>query len=419
MPELGGLFEVVLALGAFELGAGEVERFAVGSQIGDRLFLVFIPGAEFAAGSLELGGLGFERLAALDRSGILLVAQTGDLDLELHHAALVLVELLGAAVDLGAQRGRSLVDEVDRLVGQEAVGDVLVRQHRGGDERAVPQLHAVVDLIALLEAAQNADRVLDARRIDQDRLETALERGVLFDVFAVFVERGRADAVQFAAGEHRLEQIARVHRAVARSRADDGVEFVDEEDHPALGRGDLLEHRLEPLLEFAAVLGSGDQRAHVERDDLTVLEALGHVSAHDPAREPLDDRGLADAGLADQHRVVLGPARQDLDHAPDLVVTADHRVELVLHREFGEVARILFERLESSLGIGSRDPLIAADRLQRPEHLVIGDARVFEHGRGRRAAPEHRQKQMLDAHVFVVHLLGLPGGSREHLAEFA
>ena len=43
------------------------------------------------------------------------------------------------------------------------------------------------------------------------------------------------------------------------------------------GIGHFLEHRLEPLFELAAVLGAGDQRAHVERDDLLVLEPLRHV----------------------------------------------------------------------------------------------------------------------------------------------
>ena len=36
---------------------------------------------------------------------------------------------------------------------------------------------------------------------DVDRLEAALERGVLLDVLAVLVERGGADAAQLAAGE--------------------------------------------------------------------------------------------------------------------------------------------------------------------------------------------------------------------------
>ena len=48
----------------------------------------------------------------------------------------------------------------------------------------------------------------------------------------------------------------------------------------------------------------------------------------DPLGEALDDRGLADAGLADQDGVVLGAAGEDLDDAADLVVAADDRVEL-------------------------------------------------------------------------------------------
>jgi uncharacterized protein YjiS (DUF1127 family) len=50
------------------------------------------------------------------------------------------------------------------------------------------------------------------------------------------------------------------------------------------------------------------------------------------AGRALDDRGLADAGLADQHRVVLGAAREHLDDAADLLVAADDRIELALAR---------------------------------------------------------------------------------------
>ena len=72
------------------------------------------------------------------------------------------------------------------------------------------------------------------------------------------------------------------------------------------GLGDLLQHRLQPLLELAAVLGAGDHRAQVERDDALVLQPLGHVAAHDALGQALDDGRLADARLADQDRVVLG-----------------------------------------------------------------------------------------------------------------
>ena len=189
------------------------------------------------------------------------------------------------------------------------------------------------------------------RLIDQHRLEAAFERGVLFDVLAVFVERRGADHVQFAARQHRLEQVAGVHRAFGLARADDGVHLVDEQHDLALRLLHFLEHGLEPLFEFAAILRAGDQRAHVERDDLLVLQPFGHVAAHDALREAFDDRRLADARLADQHRIVLGAPREHLDDAANLFVAADHRVELALLGLEREIAAVPFERLVRRLGI--------------------------------------------------------------------
>ena len=58
--------------------------------------------------------------------------------------------------------------------------------------------------------------------------------GVLLDVLAVLIQRGSADAVQLAAGQHRLQQVAGVHGAVGLARAHDGVQLIDEEDDLAL-----------------------------------------------------------------------------------------------------------------------------------------------------------------------------------------
>ncbi len=153
---------------------------------------------------------------------------------QLHHAPVDLVDLGRHGVDLDADLRGGLVDQVDRLVGQEAVGDVAVRERRGGDQRAVLDAHAVVHLVALLEAAQDRDRVLARRLADHDRLEAALERGVLLDVLAVLVERGRADGAQFAAREHRLEQVGGVDGALGGAGADDRVQLVEEQDDRAL-----------------------------------------------------------------------------------------------------------------------------------------------------------------------------------------
>ena len=180
------------------------------------------------------------------------------LDLELEDAALHDVDLGGQRVDLDAQLAGGLVHQVDGLVGQEAVGEVAVAEHGRGDQRAVLDAHAVVHLVALLQAAQDADGVFDGRLADVHLLEAALERGILLDVLAVLVERGGADHAQLAAGEHRLDHVAGVHRALGAAGADDGVDLVDERDDLAGRVGDLLEHGLQPLLELAAVLRAGE-----------------------------------------------------------------------------------------------------------------------------------------------------------------
>ena len=170
------------------------------------------------------------------RGVVLLDLQRLALDLELHDAAVDLVQRLGLGIDLHPQPRRGLVDEVDRLVGQEAVGDVAVGQRRRRDQRRIRNAHLVVLLVLLLEAAQDRDRVLDRRLVDEDRLEAAGKGRVLLDMLAVFVERGRADAVQFAARQRRLQQVGGVHRAVRLAGADQRVHLVDEQDDVAGGR---------------------------------------------------------------------------------------------------------------------------------------------------------------------------------------
>ncbi len=61
-------------------------------------------------------------------------------------------------------------------------------------------------------------------------------------MFAIFVERGGADAVQLAAGERRLEQVRGIHGAIGLAGADQGMHLVDEQDDLAARRLDLGQH---------------------------------------------------------------------------------------------------------------------------------------------------------------------------------
>src|SRR6478735_8693369 len=117
-------------------------------------------------------------------------------------------DLAHLGVELGlAQLGARarLVDEVDGLVGQEAIGNVPARLIDRRFDGFVRVLDVVEGLVAVLHAHEHLDRFLLTRRIDLDRLEAALERAILLDVLAVLGRGRRADAADLAAAQGRLE----------------------------------------------------------------------------------------------------------------------------------------------------------------------------------------------------------------------
>ena len=81
-----------------------------------------------------------------------------------------------------------------------------------------------------------------------------------------------------------------------------------------------------------------------------VLQAFRHVARDDALRQTFDDGGLADAGLADQHGVVLGAARKHLHDAADFLVAPDDGIELAGRGRLREVARVALQRFEALLG---------------------------------------------------------------------
>jgi hypothetical protein len=212
--------------------------------------------------------------------------------------------------------------------------------------------------------------------------------------------------VQLAARQRRLEHVAGVHRAIGLAGADHGVQFVDEQDDLAFVLGQVVEHALQALLELAAELGTGNQRAHVQRQHALAAQALGHFAVDDALGQAFDDGGLAHAGLADQHRVVLGAALQHLDGAADFLVTADHRVELAALGTRGQVDGVLLQRLPLFLGI-LRLHVLAATQLVdgRLQAGLVGTGGAQRHAQ-RAAVVQRRQHEPLAGNEGIAVLLG-------------
>ena len=201
----------------------------------------------------------------------------------------------------------------------------------------------MVELVALLEAAQDLNTHLPARLLDQHLLEAAVQGRILLHRAAVVLSGGGANTPQIAPGQHRFEDAARIGAGTV--AADHRVQLIDEQDHAGaagggLTGGHLHQHAAQPFLELAAELGAGDQGPEIEGDQPLALERIGHLASHDPLGQQFGNRRFADARLANQDGVVLAAARQHLDQAPDFGVAADHRIELAGAGGSGEIAAV-------------------------------------------------------------------------------
>ena len=282
--------------------------------------------------------------------------------LETVDLTLQFVDFLRRGVEFHAQVRCGLVNQIDGFVRQLTAGNIPVRQRRRGHERIVSDGHLVVGFVFRCDATQDGDGVFHARLSYEHLLETAFQCRILFDVLTVFVECGGTDQAQFASREHGFEHVARVHGSFGRARADDGMDLIDERDDLPVRVLDFLQHALQAFLELATVFRTRHHGAQIKRDELLVLQGGRHIAGDDTLREAFHHGGFAHARLADQHRIVLGAAAQDLDDSADFLIAADHGIELAFFRGCRQVGRILFEGFVGAFGVGTGHFRASSDR---------------------------------------------------------
>ena len=114
---------------------------------------------------------------------------------------------------LDVDAGSGLVECVDGLVGQTAVGDVAGGEGNARLDGFVGVAYVVVILVFVFDVVQDFNGLFGGGGFEQNLLEAAFQSAVLFDVLAVLVEGGGTDALQFAAGEGGFEHIGGVEAA--------------------------------------------------------------------------------------------------------------------------------------------------------------------------------------------------------------
>ena len=172
--QLGDFGQIAFAREGLNLLAQAVDFLAdLGAALGSGFFRFpdFIQVGNFLLQALDLFFDQFEALLG----GIVFFALDGfTLNLQLDQAAVQFVHDLGFGIELDLDFGRRLVDQVNRLVGQKAVGDIAVAELGRSHDGRVGDVDAMVHLVALLQATQNGHRGFDGGFTHQDFLEAPL-----------------------------------------------------------------------------------------------------------------------------------------------------------------------------------------------------------------------------------------------------
>ena len=308
------------------------------------------------------------------------------------------------------------IDQVDRLVRQAAVGN---EPRRGIDsrlDRFVGVGHRVELLVALLDAEKDFDGITFRRRGHLYGLESPLERPVLLDRLPELARCRRPDALNLAPRQRRLQDIGRIQRPFRRTRADQSMQLVDEDDGVLIVH-QLLHDRLQALFKLPAVFRAGHDQRQIQSQNPLVGQKTGHVAVGDLLGESFDDGRLAHARFADQHRIVLRSPAQNLDETLQFVIAADEGIQRSIRGRLGQIAaefaqqrRLLRLRRGRPLGGGARDLLA---------HRRQAQTAVMQNlGREAFLLPEHAKQEVLGPDVLVAQPFGFFGRKGENPLAF-
>ncbi len=184
------------------------------------------------------------------------------------------------------------------------------------------------------------------------------------------------------------------------------MQFIDKKDDLTFLLAEIIEYGLQPLLKLTAEFCAGNQGAHVQRQQSPAANPFGYLSIHNALGQTLSDSGLAYAGLANEHRVVLGAPLQHLNRSADLFIPADNGIQSALLCAFRQINGILLQSLPLLLGIGVTHSFSTAHLFNRFLHRILQYACIFHCLRQRTAVFEQREDEKFARNELISPPLG-------------
>ena len=97
------------------------------------------------------------------------------------------IQLRRHRIVLNAELARRLINQVDRLVRQEPIGDIPIGQLDGLHDRILCNLNSMVFFIPVAKPLNNADSFIHVRWLNVNRLKPPLQCPIFFDMLAVLI----------------------------------------------------------------------------------------------------------------------------------------------------------------------------------------------------------------------------------------
>ncbi len=248
--------------------------------------------------------------------------------------------------------GTGFIDNINSLVGQEAIMDIAGGHFDSGFKNLVGEAYLMEVLIVLPHALENLYTFFHSGFINHDGLEPSLQRRILFDMLTVVLQSGGADDLHIPAGQSGLQNIGGVHgSAFGLSGTHNIVHLVNNQYDIMLGLG-LVNNSLHTGLKLASELGAGHNACQIQKVDLLIQELGRYLAFHNAESQPLGDGRLAHAGLTQKNGVVFGSAVKNLHNPFNFLVTAYNPINASRLGLFIKVGPKVIQMLPGRLGRG-------------------------------------------------------------------
>ena len=214
--------------------------------------------------------------------------------------------------------------------------------------------------------------------------------------------------MQFTTCQHRFQHIARIQGTVRLAGTDDGVQLINKQNDLSVAILHIIQYGFQTFLKFTSVFCAGYQCAHIQCEDLLVLQSLRYITFYNTLCQSFHHGGLTNTGFTDQYRVILRLTGQNTHHITDLAVSSDDGIQLLVSRFLHQILTVFFQCIIGCFRVVTGDSLVASYGRQCLQETFSGDA-VFLPDLGDLLVGilDHGKEQMLNGDIFISHLLCL------------